>query len=98
MATYSKVELEQYRFAMLFKQFMVNNSIIKFSSDELLATARQINIILNNSKKYGVQSIIKILDKYGIKDVQAKHSKSLRHNLWFHKDLNPTTLKVAIKA
>lgn len=98
MATYSKVESEQYRFAMLFKQFMVNNDINKFSSDELIATAIQINKILNKSKKYGVQSIIKILDKFGIRNVQSKHSKSLRHKLWFHKDLNPTTLKVAVKA
>ena len=91
-----KSDKDAYSFVLLFRKFMLVNNKTKFSSIELKDISNQLISILKLSKKYSPQYIILLLDKYGIKDVLNKHSKSNRGKLWFCEPLNPQTLKVKI--
>lgn len=96
MRILNKSENNRYRFALLFRQFMLINNKHKFSSIEIKDIGTQLNRILNNPYKYSTQHILGILSDYGIKDILQKHSHAFRSRLWFHKPLCSKTLKVHI--
>lgn len=96
MESLTKTQLKHYQFALLFRQFMLINNRHSFSSIEIKDIGIQLNKILNRRVSYSSQYIVKILENFGIKNVLNSRSHSFRSRLWFHKSLDPNTLKVNI--
>lgn len=98
MTTQSQATKNKELLVNLFHKFMIVNKKFKFSSVEITDIVSQLTKILNVKTKYSCQTMVKVLEAYGIKDVLQKHSKSCRSKLWFVRPLNPITLKVAVNA
>ena len=91
------VKQKNMLFARLFLKFMEVNKRNSFSSYEIIAISSQITAIMGVKNIRSVQHIINILNYHGIKNVLNKHSKSVRHNLWFVKPLCPTSFKLSVE-
>jgi len=97
MVYFNKSNIKQYRFVLLFRQFMLINNKHIFSSIEIKEIGIQLNRLLKNNTNYSSQYIINILSKYGINNILKKHSKSMRTSLWFHIPLD-SSLKIKVNA
>lgn len=97
MVYLNKSNIKHYRFALLFRQFMLINNKHIFSSIEIREIGIQLNRLLKNNCNYSTQHIIKILSEYGINNILKKHSKSIRSSLWFHTPLE-SSLKIKVNA
>lgn len=96
LTTLNKPQVTNYKFVLLFRQFMLINNRYSFSSIEIKDIGIQLNKILSNPKNFSCQYIVSLLTAYGIKNVWSKNSHSYRSRLWFYKDLDGATLKVRV--